>query len=460
MAKKDKDLEFGFMGEVYITPIKHIDHTDLTYWEDNPRIYNKIRRKTEESPIIQKEIQNFFFSKDVAWTRELMALIIKATRVNEPLFVQFSEETKTYVVYEGNTRLAAVRRILQDNINHKVPNDLPCRIIPPDVDQGVINAIVGQAHLKGKKDWDAFEANSYLYREFIYRKEQGATDQEIYVSLKGEFGVAQSKVKNAIKTFEFMNKYNLTETHWGVDKYSHWEEYNKLQAYQTFNFFNDIKQAESAGIKVTQKDAFDKAIIKMVKSPSGPISYRLKEDLRLIGKATETGNFEPIESILKGEKLEDAVAKVDEDRQDVIALINNFHKKIQGVPHNAIKSEIASDSKFKKKVKFIKVFLETMIDIKKAAADQVEGKGVQPFIPKDPKKTATIPQTWFLAGLLSKLPSAPKEIIQRNRVQKYFQSKVDSNELTQGKVYEISKYVYDNSKVPEDILRDIEELTD
>ena len=206
MAKKDKDLEFGFMGEVYITPIKHIDHTDLTYWEDNPRIYNKIRRKTEESPIIQREIQNFFFSKDVAWTRELMALIIKATRVNEPLFVQFSEETKTYVVYEGNTRLAAVRRILQVSIKHKVPDDLPCRIIPHDVDQGVINAIVGQAHLKGKKDWDAFEANSYLYREFIYRKEKGDTDQEIYVSLKGEFGVAQNKVKNAIKTFKVNHK--------------------------------------------------------------------------------------------------------------------------------------------------------------------------------------------------------------------------------------------------------------
>ena len=27
-----------------------------------------------------------------------------------------------------------------------------------------------------------------------------------------------------------MDKFNLTDTHWGVDKYSHWEEYNKTTA--------------------------------------------------------------------------------------------------------------------------------------------------------------------------------------------------------------------------------------
>ena len=41
MAKKQQELEFGFQGNVYKTPIKHIPASELNFWEDNPRIYNK-----------------------------------------------------------------------------------------------------------------------------------------------------------------------------------------------------------------------------------------------------------------------------------------------------------------------------------------------------------------------------------------------------------------------------------
>ena len=118
MAKKQQELEFGFQGNVYKTPIKHIPASELNFWEDNPRIYNKIRRRAD-TPISQAEIENFFFTKDEKWARELMGLIVDATRVNDPLYVQFCNEKKVFIVYEGNTRLAAVRKILKDHENHK-----------------------------------------------------------------------------------------------------------------------------------------------------------------------------------------------------------------------------------------------------------------------------------------------------------------------------------------------------
>ena len=62
MAKKQQELEFGFQGNVYKTPIKHIPASELNFWEDNPRIYNKIRRRAD-TPISQAEIENFFFTK-------------------------------------------------------------------------------------------------------------------------------------------------------------------------------------------------------------------------------------------------------------------------------------------------------------------------------------------------------------------------------------------------------------
>tara|TARA_B100001250_G_scaffold135842_2_gene116233 strand:+ start:3833 stop:5212 length:1380 start_codon:yes stop_codon:yes gene_type:complete len=453
MVKKEKDLEFGFMGKVYITPIKHIEHTDLIFWDENPRIFNKIRRKLDQ-PLAQKEIENFFFDKKVKWTRELMKLIKDATRVNEPLFVQFNDEDKSYIVYEGNTRLAAVRRLLNDGDN-KVPADLPCRVIPQDVEQGVINAIVGQAHLKGKENWDTFEANSYLHREFMYRKENGDKDQDIYLSLKGEFGVNMPKVKLANKTFEFIKKHNLTDTHWAIDKYSHWEEFNKIQAKRdVFDFFNDPKNAASAGIEGTSKDAFDKAIIKLVKDQNGPISWQLKEDLKLIGKAAKTGNMEPIKSILNGERLVEAKASVDEDRQDVISAINAFHKKILNVEISAIKKEIKEDRAFAKKVKFLSTRLKAMVDIKGAIKDTVTDK---PFMPKDPNKEATYNQTWYLATIISTCSTASKEMRQRNKIQKYFLEGFETKKLTQGEVYRIAISIHSENKVPKDVITSIED---
>tara|TARA_Y100001935_G_C17303094_1_gene510538 strand:- start:1291 stop:2685 length:1395 start_codon:yes stop_codon:yes gene_type:complete len=458
MAKKIKDLEFGFQGEVYKTPIEYIPASELNFWEDNPRIFNKIRRRAD-TPISQKEIENFFFTKNEKWARELMGLIVDATRVNDPLYVQFCKEDKVYIVYEGNTRLAAVRKILKDHENHKVPSDIPCRIIPEDVNQDVINAIVGQAHLKGKKEWDSYELNSYLCREFNHRKQTSKeSDTEIREKLKREFGVQPSKVKTAVKTFAFMDKFNLTDTHWGVDKYSHWEEYNKTTAKEKLNFFNDPENAKIAGIEVTGKDAFDKAIVKLVKSPDGPISYRLKEDLRLIAKASDTGNFEPIKQLIGGSTLEEAVASVDEDRQDVIELINNVYKKIQNISTNAIKNEINKNSQFKRKVRFIKTFLTTQLNLKEAIKTEVQGS--QPFIPKNPKKIATLSQANYLSLELVKVPSADRDIVQKSRCYHYFKELIEKEELTQGKVYEILMHINDKKKIPKSIIDDLEDIAD
>ena len=456
MAKKQQELEFGFQGNVYKTPIKHIPASELNFWEDNPRIYNKIRRRAD-TPISQAEIENFFFTKDEKWARELMGLIVDATRVNDPLYVQFCNEKKVFIVYEGNTRLAAVRKILKDHENHKVPHDIPCRVIPDDVNQEVINAIVGQAHLKGKKGWDSYELNSYLCREFNHRIEiHNESSTEILAQLKREFGVSPGRVKTAVKTFAFMDKYNLTDTHWGVDKYSHWEEYNKTKAKDTLNFFNDPENAKIAGIEGTGRDSVDKAIIKLVKSPDGPISYRLKEDLRLIAKAADIGNYQPLKKLHSGSSLEEAVASVDEDRQDVIQLINNVYNKVQNISTNAIKTEISKNAQFKRKVRFIKTFLTTQLDLKEAIRHEVGGS--QPFIPKNPEKIASLAQANYLSLELVKVPSADRDIVQKSRCYRYFKDLIEKEELTHGKVYEILKFIYDNKKIPKWIIDDLEDI--
>ena len=135
--------------------------------------------------------------------------------------------------------------------------------------------------------------------------------------------------------------------------------------------------------------------------------------MRLIAKACDTGNYQPVRQILAGSSLEDAVAAVDEDRQDVIELINHVHKKIQYVSTNAIKNEISKNAQFKRKVRFIKTFLTTQLSLKEAIDTEVQTGG--PFIPKNPEKIATLSQANLLSLEMVKIPSADRDIVQKSR---------------------------------------------
>ena len=92
--------------------------------------------------------------------------------------------------------------------------------------------------------------------------------------------------------------------------------------------------------------------------------------MRLIAKAADIGNYEPVKQLLSGSSLEEAVASVDEDRQDVIQLINNVYNKVQNISTNAIKNEIQKCS-IQRKVRFIKTFLTTQLDLKEAIRHEV-----------------------------------------------------------------------------------------
>jgi ParB-like nuclease domain len=82
----------------------------------------------------------------------------------DPLVVR----DKDFVVLEGNSRLAAYRFLAsKDPIKWAKAK---CTILPADIDEKLVFALLGQYHVKGKKDWVPYEKAGFLYRRHKQQK--------------------------------------------------------------------------------------------------------------------------------------------------------------------------------------------------------------------------------------------------------------------------------------------------
>ena len=65
-------------------------------------------------------------------------------------------------VLEGNSRLAAYRALAR--IDPLKWDTMKCKLLPENLDESLIFALLGQYHIRGKKDWAPFEQAGFLYR--------------------------------------------------------------------------------------------------------------------------------------------------------------------------------------------------------------------------------------------------------------------------------------------------------
>jgi hypothetical protein len=458
--------DYFIAGEKFQVEITKLHHNNLVFWEDNPRIFNKIRRDHEETPIGQEEIKSFFIRK-VPSARDLMADIKTAGGVNEELFVQKDSETQNYKVFEGNTRLAAVKHILEESLG-SISDYLPVAILPDDMGQAEINAIVGQAHLVGKKEWDSYEAKSFIYREYDYRMKQNDRDErEVIASLNKEFLVKTSEVTNAVKAFSFIEKYDLEDSPLSYRKFVYIEEYCKSKIIQDCaEVFNNKQMANAAGIQISDDHAFDKMYIAQLKRDKTAKAVDIRDYLKNISNAAKNGNYEPIKSLLEDKAtIEDAVRLVDEEREDIVTFINKTYSalKKKGVNNKALQDEVDNNQEFREKISFITNTLQLYTNLDDGV-DAVTGADHEVEIKWDESKTnktkgerpVTFPQCKMLAAKISKLPYRPNSLT-FPRLQAFFLNKKSNDDsFNQNEVHDILSSIEDNKVIPQYIIDGIE----
>ena len=179
---------------------------DLSFYPENPRIYSLIQRPGTEPS--QEEILNKLRRLD--HVKQLIQSIRANGGLTDPMLVRDGD----FVVLEGNSRLAAYHELARNDAiawgRAKV------RLLPNDISEKLIFALLGEYHIIGRKDWQPYEQAGYLYRRHVIH---GVSAQ----SMAGEMGMAVRAVNHLIDTYKFMVEHGETS----VTRWSYYDEYLK-----------------------------------------------------------------------------------------------------------------------------------------------------------------------------------------------------------------------------------------
>ncbi len=448
-------------GKTYDCPLRSLNHTELEFWLDNPRFYETIRKEFDTDKITQEDIYTFYTSPRVSEQRNLLGKIVNDGGVNERLIVQKNSDTKKFTVIEGNTRLACIRQILEQELIKDFSRDVNIMELPEDLSRETVTYIVGRYHLVGKKDWSSHESNAYIYRRYLEIKniDSEKSKTQLIDVLAKEFGIKTGPIKRSLKSFEFLEKHNLRESDLGSRKYSYFDMYANSTAIQkTAKEINDPERAEIQGVEVNSHNAMDTMFIKHVQREDCPKTVDIRDWLVKICTAADGGRVDPLKLLIEDDvSIIEAVKNIDSGREDVIAFFNKIHQKLKGarIETRKIKEELITDEAFRRKIKYIHNFLGLQLDLP-TTTKQIRRGRRRIF---DPEKVATWKECTTLATILSQLPSRPNSC-QFNRLQAYFIKEMNEERLTFGKVDEIKEFAEKEKEVPQNIVDEIEEFLD
>ncbi len=282
---------------------------ELRFYPENPRLYS-IVCAGEEQPsqaVIQKRLAVMDHVKQ----------LIQSIRANggltDPLLVRDGD----FVVLEGNSRLAAYR-ILAANDAIKW-GKIKITLLPKDISESLIFALLGEYHIIGRKDWAPYEQAGYLYR----RCKHHGVDPAV---MAAEMGLSKREVNHLINIYTFMVKH-------GDEAIERWSYYHE---------FFDHHSISRAREKFPD---FDHVFVEKVKSGEIPRAVDVREKLTKIatvgGKVlkafiSEEDNFEKCfdRSIARGadnawykrlNKFREQLA--DPDLKDVFLGMDETHLK-------------------------------------------------------------------------------------------------------------------------------------
>ncbi len=231
-------------------PVKNgsLPQTDLRFYTDNPRIYSIVR--SDESDPSQSEIQKRLVDMD--HVKQLVQSIRANGGLTDPLIVRDSD----YVVLEGNSRLAAYRLLARNDAIRW--GKVKVKLLPADIGEDLIFALLGEYHIIGRKDWAPYEQAGYLYRREI----KHGVDPALMAK---EMGLSRSLVKRLIEVYSFMVQHEDND----VSRWSYYDEYLKPRA---------TKRAR------LERPELDKVVVKKIKAGEIPRAVDVRDKLSTIIK--------------------------------------------------------------------------------------------------------------------------------------------------------------------------------
>lgn len=293
------------------TPVRtgHLAVGDLRFYPENPRLYSIVCSGEEEpsQAVIQKRLSG------MEHVKQLVQSIRANGGLTDPLIVRDGD----FVVLEGNSRLAAYR-ILAGNDPIKW-GKVKVTLLPKDISDNLVFALLGEYHIIGKKDWAPYEQAGYLYRRY---KNHGVEP----AAMAAEMGLTRRAVEHLIDVYSFMVKH-------GDDVVERWSFYDEYLSHHSIN--------RARG----EFPEIDGVFVEKVKSGEIPKAVDVREKLTKVaavgGKVlkafiTDEGSFEKCydRAIARGadnawykrlNKFREQLA--EPDLKDVFLEMNEAHRK-------------------------------------------------------------------------------------------------------------------------------------
>lgn len=225
-----------------------MNQNELKFYPENPRVYSVISQL--ENPT-QENIYELLLERE--HVKQLIRSIKANGGLTDPVFVTEGSLT----VVEGNSRLAAYRYLVtKDPIRW---SKIKCRLLPKDISEDQIFALLGEYHIVGKQDWIPYEQAGYLWRRCVDNKN---SPQDVAADL----GFTTALVNLLINVYTFMIKYNDNNP----ERWSYYFEYLRS---------NKIKKARK------ENPEMDKLVVRKIKSHEISHARDIRDDLPIIVKA-------------------------------------------------------------------------------------------------------------------------------------------------------------------------------
>jgi len=229
-----------------------LPHGELRFFVENPRVYSILRTDGVEPS--QADIERKLLEMD--HVKALIQDIKRDGGLTDPVVVRAGK----LEVLEGNSRLAAYRALAKsDPIKW---GRMKVRLLPQDLDEALIFALLGQYHIKGKKDWAPFEQAGFLYRRFKTHDVEPA-------HLAQEIGLSKRKVEHLIAVYQFMLDHGEADT----ARWSYYDEY--------------LKSSVIRKVRLAQP-GFDALVVEKIKSGEIARAVDVRDRLPVVCSASKT----------------------------------------------------------------------------------------------------------------------------------------------------------------------------
>ena len=254
---------------------------ELKFWPENPRVYSALRQKLFGEEPTQKDIEEVMTSLENV--KRLRSSIKALGGLTHPLFV------RNGVVIEGNSRLAAYRLLCRiDKIKWA---KVRCNVLPDDMSDDLVFALIGSIHIDGVTEWTPFEQAGYLFRHLQKSKKP-------IEAIAKDCGLTSSKAKLYVKVYETMLANEDTDQ-------SKWSYY--------------VEMLKNSDIATKSKNFPELNLIDTLckKIKDGSITKANEfRDIGKLAKANSSEAYKALEAYINDEEsLESAVTKVSAEEQ-------------------------------------------------------------------------------------------------------------------------------------------------